>query len=106
MAFENSVPNPGTGDKTTVVETDDSTPGQVYVYNGTKTNSGNEVQKAGLTNGKLYGIKVVGVSQNEVAKTDWAVGNEFDFQAADVSTHTGVPGSGENTLEGDGAAAG
>src|SRR5262249_45507053 len=46
MAFENSVANPGTGDKTTVGETDDTSPGtsngepvagQVYVYNGTKS---------------------------------------------------------------------
>jgi hypothetical protein len=106
MAFENSVANPGTGDKTTVAEMDDSTPGQVYLYNGTKTNSGNEVQRAGLTNGKLFGIKVVGVPQNEVAKANWDVGNEFDFQAVDLSAHAGVTGSGADTLEGDGQAAG
>jgi hypothetical protein len=60
MAFENSVANPGTGDKTVVVSLDDTTPGQVYVYVGTKTNSGTEVDKAGLTNGALYGVKVTG----------------------------------------------
>jgi Alkaline phosphatase PhoX len=106
MAFENSVANPSTGDKTTVVETDDSTPGQVYVFNGTKTDTGNEVQRAGLANGKLYGIKVMGVPQTEVANTNWQVGNEFDFEAADVSGHAGVPGTGADTLEGDSAAAG
>ena len=106
MAFENSVANPDTGKKTTVMETDDSTPGQVYVYNGTKTKSGNAVQRAGLANGKLYGIKVVGVPQTEKDKTDWQVGDRFDFQAVDVSAHAGVPGSGPGTLDGDGAAAG
>jgi hypothetical protein len=33
--------------------TDDSTPGQVYMHVGTKTDTGNEVQRAGLANGKL-----------------------------------------------------
>jgi hypothetical protein len=111
MAFENSVANPSTGDKTTVAETDDTSPGtsggnpvggQVYVYNGTKTNSGNEVQKAGLAGGKLYGIKVDGgVPQNEAAKSNWVVGNEFNFSTVDVSAHAGVAGAGANTLEGD-----
>lgn len=45
--------------QTVVVGTDDSTPGEVYVYIGTKNNSGNAVQKAGLANGLTYGIKVL-----------------------------------------------
>ena len=44
--------------QTVVVGTDDTTPGEVYVYIGTKTNTGNAVQKAGLANGQVYGIKV------------------------------------------------
>lgn len=44
--------------QTAVALTDDSTPGEVYLYLGTKTNTGNAVQKAGLTNGQVYGIKV------------------------------------------------
>jgi hypothetical protein len=115
MAFENSVANPSSGDKTTVAETDDTSPGtsngepvagQVYVYNGTKTNSGNEVQRAGLTGGKLYGIKIdSGVPQNEAAKSDWAAGDEFNFSAVDVSQFAGVGGNSNdgavNTLEED-----
>ena len=61
-SFENSVANPFTGDKTVVVGTDDATPGQVYVYIGTKTNTGNEIEKAGLTNGKLFGVAVTGLT--------------------------------------------
>jgi hypothetical protein len=106
MAFENVVANPDTGQTTAVAELDDSTPGQVYVHVGHKTNSGNEVQRAGLANGKLYGIKVLGVPQNEVSKTDWKVGDKFNFDVADVSANAGVPGTGPGTLEGDGAAAG
>ena len=44
--------------QTAVALTDDSTPGEVFLYLGTKTNTGNAVQKAGLTNGQVYGIKV------------------------------------------------
>jgi hypothetical protein len=114
MAFENSVANPATGDKTTVGETDDTSPGtsnsepvagQVYFYNGTKQSTGNEVQKAGLTGGKLYGIKVADVPQNEASKSDWAVGDEHNFSALDVSQFAGVGGNSNdgtvNTLEED-----
>ena len=60
FSWENSVANPATGDKTVVVGLDDSTPGQVYVYVGDKTTAGSAVDRAGLTNGSLYGIKVTG----------------------------------------------
>jgi hypothetical protein len=61
MSFENAVANGGTGVSTVVALTDDSTPGQVYVYVGQKQTTGaTPVEKAGLTNGRLYGIKVAG----------------------------------------------
>ena len=44
--------------QTVVVGTDDTTPGEVYVYIGAKTNTGNAIERAGLTNGQLYGVKV------------------------------------------------
>jgi Bacterial protein of unknown function (DUF839) len=106
MAFENIVSNPDTGDATTTVALDDSTPGQVYVHAGTKTDSDNPVEAAGLANGKLYGIKVLGVPQNEVAKMNWEVGNQFDFEVADLTPFVTVTGTGAGTLEGEGAAAG
>lgn len=58
FSWENAVASNTPQDKTIVVGMDDSTPGQVYVYVGTKTNTGTEVEKAGLTNGKLYGVAV------------------------------------------------
>jgi Alkaline phosphatase PhoX len=106
MAFENVVANPSTGDTTTVMALDDSTPGQVYMHVGTKTDTGNEVQKAGLANGKLYGVKVSGVPQNEVSKTDWAVGEQHDFSLEDVSANAAVGGSAPGSLEADSVAAG
>jgi hypothetical protein len=62
QAWENVVASPASGLKTVVIGTDDTTPGQVYVYVGTKTNSGLPVDRAGLTNGSLYGVAVTGVT--------------------------------------------
>jgi hypothetical protein len=67
FSWENSVASPSTGDRTVVVGLDDSTPGQVYVYAGDKTTSGSPVDKAGLTNGTLYGIKVTGFATEPAA---------------------------------------
>jgi hypothetical protein len=58
-AHENVLVHPDTDDTTLVVSLDDSAGGQVYVYVGTKSSSGNPVEKAGLHGGKLYGVKVV-----------------------------------------------
>jgi hypothetical protein len=60
LSWENSVPNPGTGTTTVVAGLDDTGGGQVYFYFGSKTASGSAIDKAGLTNGKLYGLRVVG----------------------------------------------
>lgn len=61
FSWENAVASPYAIDKTVVAGLDDATPGQVYFYIGTKTNTGNEIDKAGLTNGKLYGVAVTGL---------------------------------------------
>jgi hypothetical protein len=61
FSWENSVASPLRSDSTVVIGMDDATPGQVYIYVGTKTNTGNEIDKAGLSNGKLYGISVSGM---------------------------------------------
>jgi hypothetical protein len=114
MSFENVVAHPNTGsDATVAMALDDGgvTVGQqVYLYRGTKTGTGNPVQRAGLTNGKLYGVKVLGVPQSEFQKTDWKVGDAFGFELADVSQHAGVGGTTDNgvvdTLDEDSQAKG
>jgi len=63
--WENQVAHRDTGDKTVVVGLDDTSTmaspgGQVYVYVGEKKAEGNPVERAGLTGGTLYGIKVAG----------------------------------------------
>ncbi len=67
LSFENSVASAASGLKTVVVSMDDGTGGQVYVYVGNKTNVGAPHEKAGLTNGSLFGIKVTGVAAEDAA---------------------------------------
>lgn len=57
-SWENAVPSPHAQLKTVVIGLDDTNNGQVYAYVGSKTDSGNDIERAGLTNGKKYGIKV------------------------------------------------
>lgn len=59
-SWENVVPNPKPGKATVSIGLDDSGGGQLYIYAGTKTNSGSPVDRAGLTNGTLYGLRVIG----------------------------------------------
>ena len=99
LAYENAVACPHGQDKTIVVLTDDgalstapiaaSFPSEVYVYVGTKTRRGHPVERAGLTNGKLYGLKV-SVKGQPVAEES----NEFGLGDAT----TGFVGSGRFSL--------
>ena len=82
MAFENAVASPYRQDKTIVMLNDDAgretnvtpetnvckilgqspcvdAPSELYVYVGTKQRHGNDIERAGLTNGYLYGVRVV-----------------------------------------------
>jgi secreted PhoX family phosphatase len=58
FSWENSVAAPGSGQTTVVIGLDDSTPGQVYVYAGTKQRTGTPLQRAGLVGGSLWGVEV------------------------------------------------
>lgn len=60
-SFENQIASPTISDTTVVIGLDDATPGQVYVYVGTKTSTGTDIDKAGLNNGRLYGVAVSGL---------------------------------------------
>lgn len=61
-SIENLLANPfltgAAANKTIVAGNDDSTPGQVYLWVGNKSNTGTAIDRAGLTNGTLYGVKV------------------------------------------------
>ena len=91
FSWENSVANPNRSDKTIVAGTDDSTPGgQVYIYVGNKTTTGSPVDKAGLTNGNLYGVKVNGVGLEDRVN-GIASGTQFTlFNLGNVQNMTGA----------------
>ena len=69
-SWENIVASPYPQDKTIVAGLDDDgvTDAQVYFWIGTKTNTGIDIEQAGLMNGSLYGVAVNGLAQ-EVAGT-------------------------------------
>lgn len=68
FSWENSVANPRQSDTTIVMGMDDASPtGQVYLYVGTKKNTGLDIEKAGLTGGKLYGIAITGLALETTA---------------------------------------
>jgi hypothetical protein len=91
FSWENAVAKPHAGVTTVVAGTDDSTPGQVYFYVGTKKDSGNDVEKAGLTGGTLYGLKIEGVAAETNATTLPAGGARFSLiSLGDVSNMTGA----------------
>src|SRR5262245_31905953 len=59
LAHENVVASPYTGDATVVATMDDTSPlGQVYFYVGHKQKTGSDLDKAGLTGGDFFGVKV------------------------------------------------
>jgi Ca2+-binding RTX toxin-like protein len=62
MAYENIVANPFAQNKTVVALSDDETGGEVYIYVGDKQSTGTQIDKAGLTDGLLYGISVAGIA--------------------------------------------
>lgn len=95
MAFENVVASPSTGDKTVVGCMDDGTGGQVYFYIGTKKNTGTEIDKAGLSGGKQYGVKITGFATERVNSTTInnppTAGTTFSLvDLGDVSNITGT----------------
>ncbi|MEO6453639.1 MAG: T9SS type A sorting domain-containing protein, partial [Ginsengibacter sp.] len=61
-----------------------------YIYAGTKTNTGSEVDKAGLNNGKLFGVSVTGMAL-ESSATVPAAGTRFSlFDLGSVQNTTGA----------------
>ena len=104
FSWENSVANPNSGARTVVVGTDDATPGQVYVYVGNRQATGNDIERAGLTNGSLYGIRVPAFALETNATAVAASGTPFLLQemgpGGNVSNMTGAQLQAESSAEG------
>ncbi len=104
MAWENGLASPFAQDKTIVIGMDDSAastnagpadePSELYVYVGTKTNSGSTVDRAGLTNGSLFGVKVNGVNaENNASNQALGGSNSGNFSMhnfGNVANQTGA----------------
>jgi hypothetical protein len=97
MAYENLVANAQTGDKTVVGMTDDGQNGQVYFYFGDKTTTGNAVEQAGLTGGRLFGIHVddfAGSLNNAPNNTSpLGVHGTSSFSLIDIGDVSGMTGA-------------
>jgi hypothetical protein len=115
LSVENLVANPASGNKTIVMMQDDTgsgtatpdskgdTGGEVYMYVGTKQATGNTVDKAGLTNGSLFGVHVNGIAGNDELPSTSFPGDVSTFTMValpDESNRTGTQ------LEADSEAAG
>ncbi len=99
-AWENAVASPASGNKTLVALTNDGTDGQVYFYIGTKTNTGTEVEKAGLTNGHPWGVKVPGFPVERVNSTtiNMPPAPGSPFVLVDLGDVKNITGAAFNTL--------
>ncbi len=87
-SWENVVANPFPQDKTVVIGLDDTHPksnekskldkevGKLYVYVGTKQKAGNEIEKAGLTNGQAYFVQV---GKGGLEKRNEALSGRFEL---------------------------
>ena len=101
LAYENITANPFAQAKTIVAATDDGQNGQVYIYVGEKQATGSDIDKAGLTNGSFYGIKVTGFTDESDST---AASGAFTLQEigpnGDVSNMTGAEIDAESEAEG------
>lgn len=96
FSWENALSSPFAQLKTINIGLDDSGGGEVYVYIGDKKTTGTEVDKAGLNDGLLYGIRAASLydAGNPTANDETdatAASGRFDMvNLGDVSAITGA----------------
>jgi hypothetical protein len=73
-SWETLVANPNSGEKTVVIGNSDGGTNGIYVYVGTKSNTGNDVEKAGLIGGNLYRVAVNNTNVPETRAADAGLG--------------------------------
>lgn len=90
QSWENFLASPFAQNRTVVMANDDSTnQGGVYMYVGTRTNTGSTIERAGLTNGNFYGITVA-ATQQEVRAGNFTSSRFGTYNYGDVSSSTGA----------------
>ena len=117
--FENLVASPFSKDKTIVIGLDDGSantapvatnfPCQLFIYIGTKQETGNDIERAGLTNGKLYSLRLprtggfVTEESNEFGLGDAASGYVASarFEIVELGTAGDVSGMAQVDIEKD-----
>jgi hypothetical protein len=111
-SWENIVACPAAQDTTVVIGLDDTTPGQLYVYVGTKRSAGLDIEKAGLVGGTLYGVRANGtaveVEDENGAGTAGkpslggiAVGGSASFALSPIGNAENLTGAQVQTISGD-----
>jgi hypothetical protein len=89
-AWEVALANPYPQDKTIVAANNDGGTGimnnSVCIYQGVKTNTGTEVDKAGLTNGNLKFVNVTGSTVEIARATNITSGTAFTLNATTSTT--------------------
>lgn len=100
-AWENLIAHPNLGETTLVMANSDGARNSVYAYVGTKTNSGTDIQRAGLTNGTNYSIQVT-VNGNNVSSESRTLG----LVSSGAPVYSGRFGMTAITRDGTGAVTG
>lgn len=92
FSWENAISSTYAQKKTINIGLDDGQNGQLYVYIGEKKTVGTAVDKAGLNDGDLYGIRVLDLLGNAGNETDaLAASGRFElYNHGDVSAMTGA----------------
>lgn len=102
-SWENLVACPAEQTRTIVAAIDDTTPGQVYFYVGTKQDTGSEIARAGLTNGRLYGVianatrtedRTTGIGTTKGQSARFTLADLGDASASGFSTETTADNAG------------
>ncbi len=91
-SWENHLVARDTGDATVIISSDSSAGGQIYVYVGAKTSTGNAVERAGLDNGTLFGVRVTGLP-TENPTTGLGGPTTLPFTLASLGVVSGLTGA-------------
>ena len=117
QSWENLVASPHSKDKTVVAALDDGNlttspvaenfPCELFMYIGTKQETGSDIERAGLTNGKLYGVRLIksgGYITEEsdsyaLGETDYVASRRFEL--VELGTAGDVSGMSQLDIEKD-----